>query len=116
MRAGFAPQFGELKGKFPSNPTWKKLKELGTELWLDTGNIQRSNDRTEFSAIDRQHALNKEIQRGVYDDTIKEAARLRTRSPARGNANWNCSSSTRGTVSNWWNALTRTFPLKNTQI
>ena len=79
VRAGFTPRFGELKGKFPSNPMWKKLKELGTELWLDTGNIEEIDTMwtEEFSAVTTNNTLlNKEIQRGVYDDTIKEAARL----------------------------------------
>jgi hypothetical protein len=39
VREGFRPQFGKLKGKFGSNPLYKALKVVGTELWLDTGDI-----------------------------------------------------------------------------
>jgi len=39
VRADFTPHFGELKGRFATNPLWSALKDLGTELWLDTGDI-----------------------------------------------------------------------------
>lgn len=79
VRAGFTPHFGELEGKFGSYPAWKKLKELGSELWLDTGNIDeiRQMWTGEFSALTTNNTLlNKEVQRGNYDETIKEASRL----------------------------------------
>jgi len=79
VREGFRPQFGKLKGKFPSNPTWKRLRDLGSELWLDTGNIDEINEMwtEEFSALTTNNTLlNKEVQRGTYDETIREAARL----------------------------------------
>lgn len=76
---GYELRFGDSKEKFPSNPTWKRLKELGTELWLDTGNIDEINEMwtEEFSALTTNNTLlNKEVQRGTYDETIREASQL----------------------------------------
>lgn len=73
----FASHFGQLD--FKSNPTWRRLGEVGSRLWLDTGSIEESQQRwtREFSALTTNNTLlNKEIQTGRYDSLIAEAAGL----------------------------------------
>lgn len=55
---------------------WESLKETGTELWLDTGDIDEAeaNWTSEMSALTTNNTLlNNEIQKGIYDVTISEA-------------------------------------------
>jgi transaldolase len=73
---GFDPRYGELSGSFPSHPVWRKLRELDTELWLDTGNIEdvKSLWTQEFTALTTNNTLlNKEVQTGSYDQLIGRA-------------------------------------------
>jgi len=77
VREGFTPHFGELQ--FESNESWRKLKALGTELWLDSGDIEEIAGlwTREFSALTTNNTLlNREIQKGTYDEFILDAARL----------------------------------------
>jgi len=70
---------GPSTAEYPSNPTWKALRELGTELWLDTGDIEEAKALwcAEFSALTTNNTLlNKEVQKGIYDDLVPEAAAL----------------------------------------
>jgi len=60
----------------PRDPFWKALRETGTELWLDTGDIDAAAElwTGDMSALTTNNTLlNKEIQKGIYDDFIKEA-------------------------------------------
>lgn len=62
-----------------SEPFWKALRETGTELWLDTGDIEEASNiwSAEMSALTTNNTLlNAEIQKGLYDDFIKEAGDL----------------------------------------
>ncbi len=59
-----------------SDPFWESLRNIGTELWLDTGDIEEaeSNWSSEMSALTTNNTLlNKEIQKGIYDVFISEA-------------------------------------------
>lgn len=59
-----------------SDPFWKALRDTGTELWLDTGDLEAAAElwTEEMSALTTNNTLlNKEIQKGIYDDFIKEA-------------------------------------------
>ncbi len=59
------------------DPEWQKLREVGTELWLDTGDIDAARDHltAEFTALTTNNTLlNKEVQKGIYDDFVVEAA------------------------------------------
>lgn len=79
VREGFSPSFGQLGGRFGSLPLWRRLRELGTELWLDTGSIAEAEElwTREFSALTTNNTLlNKEVQSGVYDELIERAAKL----------------------------------------
>lgn len=61
-----------------SDPALKKLRELGTELWLDTGNLEeaRSLWTTEFSALTTNNTLaNQVVQTGIMDDVIAQAVK-----------------------------------------
>ncbi|MFW6290023.1 MAG: transaldolase family protein [Mariniphaga sp.] len=58
---------------------WNKLKAVGTELWLDTGDMKEAENiwSAEMSALTTNNTLvNKEIQKGIYDDVVYEAAKL----------------------------------------
>lgn len=62
-----------------SAPVWRKVRDLGTRLWLDTGSLEDARPLwcREFSALTTNNTLlNKEIQKGTYDKLILEAHRL----------------------------------------
>ena len=69
-------EFGETPiGSHPS-PLWEGLTHLGTQLWLDTGDLQAAEGVwcEEFSALTTNNSLlNAEVQRGVYDDIVARA-------------------------------------------
>ncbi len=59
------------------HPLWARLREVGTELWLDTGDIDEAARMwsQEFTALTTNNSLlNKEIQKGIYDQWIPSAA------------------------------------------
>jgi transaldolase len=65
--------------RHPSDPFWRGLRDAGTELWLDTGDIEAAGKlwTAEFSALTTNNTLlNKEVQKGIYDRTIQEAGAL----------------------------------------
>jgi transaldolase len=75
IKKDFSPHFNRLKDKFATQSRWKKLEELGTKLWLDSGNIEDIEKfwTREFSALTVNNTLlNKEIQSGRYDSLIPE--------------------------------------------
>ena len=77
VRRGFTPRFGELAGTFEPNATWARLREIGTELWLDTGSLDDAGAlwTREMTALTTNNTLlNREIQTGQYDALIAEAA------------------------------------------
>ncbi len=79
MRKGFQPRFGGLKNVSGTHPKWRRLRELGSELWLDTGDPEdvAALWTREFSALTTNNTLlNKEVQKGSYDEFIPEAGQL----------------------------------------
>lgn len=55
---------------------WESLRKTGTELWLDTGDMDEAeaNWTSEMSALTTNNTLlNNEIQKGIYDVFISEA-------------------------------------------
>ena len=81
VTAGFKPHFGQLKQTFKTNPLWSRLRELGSELWLDTGSIEDARKfwTQEFSALTTNNTLlNREVQTGRYDSLITEADQMLT--------------------------------------
>jgi len=84
IRGSFPPSFGKSKDQFKSTGIWQKLRETGSELWLDTGSISETKEHwtKEFSALTTNNTLlNKEIKTGWYDMLITEAARILTEYP-----------------------------------
>lgn len=58
-------------------PEWTKVRGTGTELWLDTGDMEAAGRlwNPEFSALTTNNTLlNREIQKGLYDAWISAAA------------------------------------------
>jgi transaldolase len=58
------------------DPFWESLTKTGTELWLDTGDMEEAeaNWSAEMSALTTNNTLlNNEIQKGIYDVFISEA-------------------------------------------
>jgi transaldolase len=58
------------------DPFWESLQNTGTELWLDTGDVEEAeaNWTAEMSALTTNNTLlNNEIQKGIYDVFISEA-------------------------------------------
>ncbi len=51
-----------------TDPFWESLRETGTELWLDTGDMEEAeaNWSAEMSALTTNNTLiNSEIQKGI---------------------------------------------------
>ncbi len=58
---------------------WQNLKNTGTELWLDTGDMDEAVAiwSAEMTALTTNNTLvNNEIQKGIYDDFIAEAKEI----------------------------------------
>jgi transaldolase len=61
---------------FQSNKFWESLASSGSEIWLDTGDMDEASQLwcKEMSALTTNNTLlNKEIQKGIYDELISEA-------------------------------------------
>jgi transaldolase len=61
------------------DPFWQNLRETGTDLWLDTGDIEEAKKiwSDEMTALTTNNTLlNKEIQKGIYDSFISEAREI----------------------------------------
>ena len=64
-----------------SDPFWKALCLAGSELWLDTGDIEAATAlwTDEFTALTTNNTLlNAEVQKGIYDDLIQKAVSVLT--------------------------------------
>ncbi len=60
-----------------SHPLWVALKKVGSELWLDTGDIDAATPlySREFTALTTNNTLlNKEVQKGTYDELVRTLA------------------------------------------
>ncbi|MFV0593214.1 MAG: transaldolase family protein [Draconibacterium sp.] len=59
-----------------ADPFWQSLRSAGTQLWLDTGDMEEAqkNWSAEMTALTTNNTLvNKEIQKGIYDSFIAQA-------------------------------------------
>lgn len=64
-RKALLPNYGQLQDRFDSRPRWRRLRELGIELGLDTGDPDDISAlwTVEFSALTTNNTLlNREIQ------------------------------------------------------
>ena len=70
------PEPGEVED-VPSKQLWAKVRECGSERWLDTGDIEEAEPLwcREFSSFTTNNSLlNKEVEKGTYDELIERAA------------------------------------------
>jgi transaldolase len=66
-------EMGKDRIKSKSSSFWLNLKKTGTELWLDTGDIESASEiwTSEMSGLTTNNTLlNMEIQKGIYDNFI----------------------------------------------
>ena len=79
LQYGFSPHYDVRRFEFQSKRLWRRFRELGTELWLDTGSVSDAEGlwTQEFSGLTTNNTLlNREIQSGRYDSVIGEIAEL----------------------------------------
>ncbi|AHW58513.1 transaldolase [Draconibacterium orientale] len=72
-------EVNETKVSAVSDSFWQGLKNTGTELWLDTGDMEEAekNWSAEMTALTTNNTLvNKEIQKGIYDEFIEQAVEI----------------------------------------
>ena len=79
VKEGIDLQRGRIETE--SDPFWKALCLAGSELWLDTGDIDAATAlwTDEFTALTTNNTLlNTEVQKGIYDDLIQKAVGVLT--------------------------------------
>src|SRR5262245_45508433 len=67
----------EMRQLFPTSPRWQAMVAAGSALWLDTGDLEAIAKvwTRELSALTTNNTLlNKEVQKGLYDDLVPRAA------------------------------------------
>ena len=78
-------ELGDDKMAFKSDPIMARFKETGTELWVDTGDLQKAKSiwKTEFTALTTNNTLaNQVVQTGVVDEVIGQTvSRLKEVAP-----------------------------------
>ena len=77
VRQGFIHEFGKPRVEIREAPVWKRVRDVGSRLWLDTGDMEEARTlwNSEFEALTTNNTLlNKEVQKGIYDDLIRRAA------------------------------------------
>ncbi len=76
---GYTPPAAGARQGFPSSATWQAAQKTGTALWLDTGDMDAIRElwTQEFEALTTNNTLlNKEVQKGIYDDLVPQAAKM----------------------------------------
>ena len=76
---GQVPDAQQQRSSFPSSELWAAVAKTGTSLWLDTGDVDAARELwvQEFVALTTNNTLlNKEVQKGIYDELVPGAARL----------------------------------------
>jgi len=66
------------RGRYDGREIWQALGRVGTEMWLDTGDLEEANAlwSAEFSGLTTNNTLlNREVQKGTYDDLVSEVWR-----------------------------------------
>ena len=67
------------KREFVSDAVWRQLRNTGTEIWLDTGDLDGAATlwRDEMSALTTNNTLLfKEVDKGIYDDLTRETIEI----------------------------------------
>ena len=68
-------ELGDDKPVFQSDPTMAQFKETGTELWVDTGDLEKARSiwKSEFTALTTNNTLaNQVVQTGMMDEVIHQ--------------------------------------------
>jgi len=68
-------ELGNDQPVFQSDPTMARFKETGTELWVDTGDLEKARSiwKSEFTALTTNNTLaNQVVQTGVMDEVIHQ--------------------------------------------
>lgn len=69
-----------------TDPFWQNLKKTGTEIWLDTGDMEKAGQiwSAEMTALTTNNTLlNNEIQKGFYDEYISRVKMLVSKLPLK---------------------------------
>ena len=77
VREGFSGSLSRARLALAADAEWKKVRDTGTKLWLDTGDLDEAAKlyTAEFEALTTNNTLlNNEVQKGIYDSLIAEAA------------------------------------------
>ncbi|MCC6670443.1 MAG: transaldolase [Planctomycetes bacterium] len=78
-RREYRPPTAATRQAFPSSDVWAALARTGTALWLDTGDVDAARGlwTREFQALTTNNTLlNKEVQKGIYDQLVPAAAAM----------------------------------------
>ena len=78
-RRDHVPPTSATRDSFPSSPLWRAVTATGTSVWLDTGDIDAIAGlwTREFTALTTNNSLlNKEVQKGLYDELVPSVAKL----------------------------------------
>ncbi len=88
VREGFEHEFGRPRLAARADDQWRRVRDVGTTLWLDTGDMDEATRlwAAEFDALTTNNTLlNKEVQKGIYDALVgKAAATIREVAPDLG--------------------------------
>ncbi len=79
VRKDFQPHFDQFDDVFPTHILWRRMRSVGSLLWLDTGAIEevRRLWTAETSALTTNNSLlEDEVATGRYDALVREAAGL----------------------------------------
>jgi len=77
-------QAQQSRASFPTSPLWAAATKTGTALWLDTGDVDAAKElwTREFTALTTNNTLlNKEVQKGIYDQLVPAAAAMVKKAP-----------------------------------
>lgn len=81
--AGFCqqqvPEAQQSRSSFENSDLWAAVAKTGTSLWLDTGDIDAARTlwKQQFVALTTNNTLlNKEVQKGIYDELVPSTAKL----------------------------------------
>jgi transaldolase len=79
LKGGFSPRFGKSDPELRTDKRWQKCRDLGTELWLDTGSPEDISKcwTRQFSAVTTNNTLlNAQVQTGRYDKLVADLRRM----------------------------------------
>jgi transaldolase len=77
VKEDFEHEFGNPAIRPEADDVWRKVRDAGTSLWLDTGDLEEASSlwNAEFEALTTNNTLlNREVQKGLYDDLVGSAA------------------------------------------